>query len=507
MARQRWNSRWAFVLAAVGSAAGLGNAWRFPYMAYSNGGGAFYIPYFIALFVAGIPLLIAEFGMGQGLQGSAPKVMAQTKKGFEMIGWWAVFAGTTITFYYNVIMGWIFNYLVHSTTVAWKKDPSSFFYNHFLNLSKGPGSLGTFQWAIVIGLAITWVWIYFILRKGTDSVGKTVAWTVPLPILLLLILGIRGVTLKGAGMGLNYLFQPNFAKLTDISVWSNAFGQIFFSLSLAFGIMIAYGSYNSKKNDVSNNAIITALGNSATSFLAGIAVFSILGYMATAQGVGIDKVVKAGPGLAFVVYPKAISLLPGGTFVQAIFGFLFFVMLLTLGIDSAFSLVEAIEASVSDKFKVAKKRFLITIAIIGYITGLLFTTQGGLYWLDIIDHFIGTYALLIVGIFESIIFGWIVDAERLRTYLNQVSEIKIGKWFNFFLKYLIPVILSWILIQSFIDEIKKPYGGYPAWAVWVGFGVFIFIPILAFVFSRFKAKNDKFYSEKPVSFDIKEEEL
>ncbi|BBE30012.1 sodium-dependent transporter [Tepiditoga spiralis] len=503
MARQRWNSRWAFVLAAVGSAAGLGNAWRFPYMAYSNGGGAFYIPYFIALFVAGIPLLMAEFGMGQGLQASAPKVMRSAGKGFEMIGWWAVFSGAIITFYYNVIMGWIFNYLIKSTTVAWKNNPSDYFFNSFLKISSGPGEIGALRWAIVIGLAVTWLWIYLILRKGTDSVGKTVAWTVPLPIILLLVLGLRGITLNGAGEGLNYLFSPDFSKLADVKVWAAAFGQIFFSLSLAFGVMITYGSYNSKKSDVANNTVITALGNSATSFLAGIAVFSVLGYMATIQGVGVDKVVSQGIGLAFVVYPKAISLLPGGVFVQAIFGFLFFVMLLTLGIDSAFSLVEAIEASISDKFKVGKKKFLITMSIIGFIFGLLFATQGGLYWLDIIDHFIGNYALLIVGIFESLIFGWIIGAEKLRTYINNVSEIKIGKWFTFFIKYLIPIILIWILTTSAIDEFKKPYGGYPIWSILTGFSVFVFVPILGFIFSLIKEKNKDFVI-KEINFDVED---
>lgn len=159
------------------------------------------------------------------------------------------------------------------------------------------------------------------------------------------------------------MFEPNFAKLADPRVWANAFGQIFFTLSLAFGIMIAYGSYNKKEEDIANNAIITALGNSATSYLAGIAVFSVLGYMATQLSVPVDKVVSGGIGLAFVVYPQAISLFPGGVVVQSIIGLLFFLMLLTLGIDSAFSLVEAVEAAASDKFKVNKKAFLIGFSI------------------------------------------------------------------------------------------------------------------------------------------------
>lgn len=502
MARQKWGSRWAFVLAAIGSAAGLGNAWRFPYMAYSNGGGAFYIPYFVALFIAGIPILMAEFGVGQGFQASAPKAMRKISKGAEFIGWWAVITGAIITFYYNVIMAWIFNYLYHSLGVAWKNDPKGFFFGDFLKLTDGPGQLGGLRWPIVIGLFIAWLWVYLILRKGTESVGKTVMWTVPLPIILLLILGIRGITLPGAATGLNFLFEPNFAKLADPRVWANAFGQIFFSLSVAFGVMIAYGSYNDKKNDIANNTIITALGNSATSFLAGIAVFSVLGYMAQQTNVPVDEVVSGGVGLAFVVYPQAISLIPGGPIVQSIIGLAFFVMLLTLGIDSAFSLVEAAEAAAGDKFKINMKSFLIGFSIVGFIFGLIFATQGGLYWLDIIDHFMGTYALLVVGILESIVIGWIFGAKKLRDYINSVSEIKIGSWFDISLKYVIPIVLIFILALNIADEIKNPYGGYPGWSLAIGFLVFILVPILAVIFAKIPSKDEKYdVVEKEITFE------
>ncbi|MBO8161007.1 MAG: sodium-dependent transporter [Thermosipho sp. (in: Bacteria)] len=493
MAREKWTSRWAFVLAAIGSAAGLGNAWRFPYMAYSNGGGAFYVPYFVALFLAGIPLLMAEFAIGQGLQSSAPKSLGKIRKGAEFVGWWAVITGALITFYYNVIMGYIFNYLYYSFGVAWKEDTSNFFFNKFLQISSGPGELGGLRWPIVIGLALTWLWIYFILRKGTQSVGKTVIWTVPLPVILLLVLGIRGITLEGASQGLNYLFEPNFAKLAQPSVWANAFGQIFFSLSLAFGIMIAYGSYNNKKSDIANNTIITALANSATSYLAGIAVFSVLGYMAFQINSPVSEVAKGGIGLAFVVYPKAISLFPGGVFIQSIIGIAFFVMLLTLGIDSAFSLVEAVEAANEDKFKVNKKAFLTGFSIFGFICGLLFATQGGLYWLDIVDHFLGIYALLIVGILEAIVIGWVLGAENLREYINSVSEIKVGKWFNFSLKFIIPIVLMFILITNLIDEIKNPYEGYPIWALLIGASLLVITPIVAIVLSKIPSKDKNYY--------------
>lgn len=427
------------------------------------------------------------------------KLWEKPKKGYEAIGWMAVFIGALITFYYNVIMAYIFNYLYFSFGVAWKNVPNSFFFNKFLQISSGPGELGAIRWSIVLGLAITWIWIYFILRKGTSSVGKTVAWTVPLPVILLILLGIRGITLDGAAQGLNFLFEPNFSKLFEPRVWANAFGQIFFTLSLAFGIMIAYGSYNKKDEDIANNAIITALGNSATSYLAGIAVFSVLGYMANQLSKPIEEVVSEGIGLAFVVYPQAISLFPGGVVIQSFIGLAFFLMLLTLGIDSAFSLVEAVEAATKDKFKINKKSFLIVFSILGFLFGLLYSTQGGLYWLDIVDHFLSIYGLLIVGIFEAIIIGYIFGAEKLRNYINEVSEIKIGKWFDFSLRYFTPAVLAIVLGFSFYDEIKKPYGDYPAWALWTGFSILILTVVLGIVFAKIPPKDKDYYKKEEIT--------
>ncbi len=500
--RQRWKSRWAFVLAAIGSAAGLGNAWRFPYIAYTSGGGAFYIPYLIALLFVGFPLLVAEFAVGQGLQASAPKAFANIRRKLEFIGWWAVFTGFVITFYYNVIMGWIWDYLYYALKLAWKSNPKAFFFKQFLHLSSGPGAIDGLRWVIVAGVAITWLSIYLILRKGTESVGETVKWTVPLPIILLLILGLRGITLPGALKGLNYLFQPDFSKLWNIKIWANAFGQIFFSLSLAFGIMIAYGSYNHKKEEIANNALITALGNSATSFLAGIAVFTILGYMAYQMHTTVPKVITHGIGLAFVTYPKAITLLPGGVFAQTIFGILFFIMLLTLGIDSAFSLVEAVEAAVNDKFAFKKETALKVLCVLGFFGSLVFATRAGLYWLDIVDHYVSNYGLLMVGILESVVFGWLLGAEDIRRYVNSVSEIKLGRWFNFSIKYLIPAGLAFILSLSAIDEVSKAYGGYPFWALKIGASVLLATFILAIVFSLVKAVNPSYYKAEK----LKEEE-
>lgn len=492
MQRDRWDSRTAFILAAVGSAAGLGNAWRFPYMAYSNGGGAFLIPYFIALLTAGIPLIVLEFSMGQSTQRGAPGALAKAGRKFEGFGWWAVLSGTIITSYYAGVMAWAWDFLAGSFTLSWADDAGTFFYEEVLEISSGPGVLGGFSTSVLIGLIITWVIIFFVLRNGAESVGKVVMITVPLPIILMAVLLIRAVTLPGAIEGLNYFLEPNFSMLTNPSVWIDAYSQVFFTLSLGFGIMIAYSSYMPEDSDIINNALITVFANSGISFMAGIAVFGTLGYMAETQGVAISEVATAGVGLAFVVYPNAISLLPGGAFFVGLFGFVFFAMLLSLGIDSAFSIVEAGVAALKDKWGGAKRKVTFFYSLFLFVVGLLFVTKGGLYWLDIVDHYVNTYGLVFAGLSEAIIIGWFYDTNKLRNYFNSVSEYQFGSWWDIMIKFVTPIMLIVLLITELIADISTQYGGYElkylVYGGWVG--VIGLLIVASYLLSRQKGLDD-----------------
>ncbi|MBN2541899.1 sodium-dependent transporter [bacterium] len=481
--RDRWNNRFAFVMAAVGSAVGLGNVWRFPFVCYDSGGGAFLIPFFVALFTAGIPLMILEYALGQRMQGSAPHALfkvSQIRKAerrakdpkksspnWEWVGWWALLVGSTISFYYAVIMSWAFNYLYHSLKVSWAGNESGFFYQTFLRLSEGPGVLGGVSLPIVIGLAITWILIYFIISKGVGRVGKVVMITVPLPVLLMVILVIRGVTLPGAIEGLSYYLTPDFSKLLDPKVWLAAYSQVFFSLSLGFGILIAYASYMPKDSEITNNAFLTSLADAGISFLGGFAVFSTLGYLTQATGSPITEVAKGGPGLAFVIYPTVISKLP---WLQGFFGVVFFLMLLTLGIDSAFSIVEGVCTGIQDKWGLHrhKSKVAFVFCLVGFIIGLLFCTKGGLYWLDIADHWVNNFGLAVVGLFECIIIGYFFNIGAFRKEINSVSEIQLGKWWEITIKYFTPLVLVIFLIWNIVTEIRTAYEGYPLWALILG---------------------------------------
>lgn len=461
--RERWSSRPAFVMAAIGSAVGLGNVWRFPYIAAEGGGGAFLIPYFVALITAGIPMMILEYGIGQYMQGSAPKAFRQIKKPFEWIGWWALMIGLVISFYYVVIMAWSWDYLYYSIKSLyapevmneWGSNAKGFFEG-VIEKSDGVYNMGILSWPVVIGLGLTWLCIFFIIRKGVKRVGKVVMITVPLPIVLIGIMVVHGLTLKGAGAGIDYYLKPNFAKLADAKVWLLAYGQIFFSLSLGWGILIAYASYMPKKSDVTNNAFITSFANCGTSFFAGFAVFSVLGYMAQMNGVPVEAVAKSGIGLAFETYPTALAQIGGLT--GAIIAILFFVTLLSLGIDSAFSIVEAVLSGIEDKFRITKGVATTILCVLGFGVGLFFCTSAGFYWLDIVDNWMCLYGLAVIGLLECLMIGWFWKTKPFKEYINSVSEFKIGWWWDVCIKFITPAILLVSLGYSFHESFTKPYG-------------------------------------------------
>ena len=478
--RDRWASRPAFIMAAIGSAIGLGNLWRFPMVAYENGGGAFLIPYIVALLTAGVPLMILEYALGQYFQKSSPGSLGQVKPGFAMIGWWALGVGAVISFYYAVIMGWSWDYLAFSFAQPWEGgvENASAFFNHVLRRSEGPGQMLTISWPVLIGLAVTWGAIYWIIKRGVLRVGKVVMITVPLPALLTLLILIRGITLPGAVEGLKWYLTPDFSALLSGKTWLQAYAQVFFSLSLGFGILTAYASYLPKRSDIANNAFMTSFADAGFAYFAGFSVFSVLGYLAQAQGVPICDVCEGGPGLAFVVYPTAISLMPGAPIIAAAF----FLTLLTLGIDSAFSIVEGVVAGIRDKWKVSQNAAAGGFCVFGFLVGLVFTTGAGLYWLDIVDHWMNNYGLVVIGFLECIAVGWFYGTGRLKSYINEVSDFKIGWWWDLFIRWITPLALGWALVANVVEEIRVPYEGYPTWALIVGgWGVVALIIIAAAV--------------------------
>jgi NSS family neurotransmitter:Na+ symporter len=470
--RENWGTRTGFILAAVGSAIGLGNIWRFPYMVYDNGGGAFLIPYFFALITAGIPIIIMEFGLGHKYKGAAPKTFFSINKKWEWLGWWQVLVSFVISVYYVVVIGWAVNYTKFAFTQGWGTDTKAFFFGDFLKLSSSPLELGGIVWPVFIGTALVWLITWAVLFSGVKK-GIEAANKVFMPVLFVLILVIMGraLTLDGAFDGLNYLFKPDFSKVLDPKVWIAAYGQIFFTLSICFAIMITYASYLPDDSDINNNGMMAAFINCGFSMIAGIMVFGVLGYMAAKEGVGIQDVAGAGVGLAFITIPKAINLLPASWF----FGPLFFISIVFAGLSSMISISEACCSAIMDKFSIARKSAVTGYVFVGFLASLIFMTEGGLFVLDITDHFINNFGIVFAGLVEVIFIAWLFKIEAVREHINSISEFAVGKWWNFCLMAITPVVLGYMGVRNLLGDLNEPYEGYAikalviyGWAVVLG---------------------------------------
>ncbi len=470
--RENWGTRAGFVLAAVGSAVGLGNLWGFPYKLYSYGGGAFLIPYVLAMVLIGIPLLIGEFSLGHITQRATPDAFGRVNRKFAFVGWWQIILSFIIVTYYAVILAWCLSFLAASVagiftdSLPWAAKGAEgvarakeFFNVEYLN-KHDAFRLGGVQWHIVAALVITWLAMYLCIFRGVRLVSKVVLWTVPLPWLMLLILAVRGLTLPGATQGLEYYLEPDWSRLANPETWRWGFGQMFFSMSLAFGIMITYSSFLHRKSDLNNNAAIIGLADIATSFVAGLAVFATLGGMAYAGAqagnpIAVQDVADKGPGLAFVAFPYALAQLPHAAWFSAVF----FSSLLLLGLDSAFSITESVLASVVDKTGWKRLWVLIAITLIGLAAGLAFCTQGGINWVGTFDSFInGTWGITLTALLECVVLGWLFRLRRLRDHANERSDWKLGLWWHVAIRGVIPVVLAGLFAWSLFDGLNSPRG-------------------------------------------------
>lgn len=573
--RETWKSRTGFLLAALGSAIGLGNIWRFPYMAYRNGGGAFLVPYFVALFVVGIPLLMLEFGLGHRFRSSFPRALERIHPRFSWIGWWSVsFVMFGIVVYYAVVMAWCGNYLVFSFTQPWgdAADAGTYFDEDFLGITQDGETVAVYSdsegfyfgapnLGVVIALAFVWFVNWLILRRklqhGIELANKII---IPLLIGLTTILVVWSWTFPGASAGRAIYLNPDWSQAFQAQTWIDAFTQIFFTLSLAFGIMVAYASYLPTRTDIPTSAFLASMGNCAFSVFAGFAVFAGIGFLAEQRDLDVSQMkavereletleqqAEQQPlttaeqrqyeqlsfqhdrnvefesqmstfGLLFKTYPAIITEM--GPITGRVFGILFFVSLLIAGISSAISIVESFLSSLLDYFNWSRGTTAGVLCTIAFLLGCVFCMRTGLFWLDLVDHFITTYGLVLVAIAETLVVGWIFTSRKLRHHLESYRDFRFGTavgilmrilitlvlmltwlglgqieaapvaagiarvgllgcaivlwvhehWFDFDIRLVVPGLLVLILDQALIREFREPYGNYPYQAI-VGIGL------------------------------------
>lgn len=487
--REQWGSRAGFLFAAIGSAIGLGNIWRFPAVAYANGGGAFFIPYLIALLTAGIPLLILEFTMGHKYRGSAPLTLARISKRGEWLGWWQVLVSFFISTYYPIIIAWAVSYTIFSFNLSWGSNTEAFFQKDYAQFALvHPGEMGGMAWKVVIPLVVVWIVVFAILFKGVQKgIERANKICIPLLVVLFAIIVIRAVTLPGAAEGLDAFFKPDWGKIASGSVWVAAYGQIFFSLSIACGIMVAYASYLPRKTDITNNAFITGLSNSGFELLAGIGVFAALGFMAHSAGVSINDIAQGGPNLVFVVLPKIINTLPA---FQSAFAVLFFLSIVFAGLTSLISIVEAYVSAVQDKFNISRAKAVGWGGGIAAVLSVLYATKGGLYFLDNIDHFVNAYGVALAGLVEVILVAWVFrKLGELQKHANGISDMRLGAWWTVCLSVITPIVLGYMMIDSIRTDFKAPYSGYSGSFLALGVAIAVLSIVLGWIIAGLKWKR------------------
>ena len=454
MAENEWGSNLSFILAMIGSAVGLGNIWRYPYVLYSNGGGAFYIPYIVAILLMGIPFLILEYGVGYDFKSSFAKAVKKIDSRWEYLGWFLPVAVFLIMIYYSAILGWDGIYIILSFFKGWGADPNVYFTNTLLHSSNSWMGLLQFIPLIAVAMLVGWVIIWFISHRDLEEgLGRVSKVLVPLLFVIMVVIVGFSLTLPGASIGLSELFHPNWALLGNFEIWMAAFGQIVFSLSLGMSIAFTYASYTKDDADLITNTISIALANSLFENFAALGVFSILGYMSLQSGTAVADLVTQGTGLVFIVYPTVFNVLGQWAYVL---GPLFFLTVYLAGLTSILSTIEPLSFSIQNKFGLTRSKTMTLLIIVGALISMIYATAYGGSILGYVDTFINQIALLLGIIFECIIFAWIFKAEKLIDFLNSRSKtIKLGKWWVIIVKYILPIFILIVWIGGMMDVIKS----------------------------------------------------
>uniref|UniRef100_A0A3P8U740 Transporter n=1 Tax=Amphiprion percula TaxID=161767 RepID=A0A3P8U740_AMPPE len=479
--RGHWGHKVQFLLAVAENVVGLGNMWRFPYLCYKNGGGAFLVPYLVFVVTCGIPLFLLETAIDQYTQEGGITCWRKLCPLAEGIG----YAGQLIILYscmtYLIILSWALLYLMfsfssqlpwatcnnywntgtiqrlfHCQIVPWNNQTNSTsaateFWDYVsihlftsrrrvLAISGGIEEIGSIRWEVLLCVIAMWIICYFCIWKGVKSTGKVVYFTATFPYVMLLILLIRGLSLPGALQGVKFYLLPEASRLTDPQV--DAGSQIFFSYSVGVGILTVLGSYNKYNNNCYKDCLWLCLLNSGTSFVAGFAVFSVLGFMAHEQGVPIAEVAESGPGLAFIAYPQAVAMMP----LPQLWSIDFFVMLILLGLDTQTH--EKLEGtlvmtSVIDMFP----KFLVLFCLICFFCQLVMITKVRADWLyDIIKDMTG----MNTNPFFKICWLYLTPLVSLGSFLCSLIEhqpLTFNRW------YVYPdwaYVLGWLLALSSI---------------------------------------------------------
>ena len=472
MSDKRWNSRFTFILAAVGSAVGLGNCWRFPGLCAKHGGGAFLLVYVIAMIALGVPMLCMEIAIGRHMRGGAPKSLKGINKHGEKVGWSAIFNGFVICCYYTIVFAWVIAMIVASVnfgSMTGTPDAVEAARNFFLNdviQATGDTSLlgagGNIPLGILLAAVAAWGLVYYCIRDGATSVGKVVKYTVFVPVILLAILAVKGlIGNPHLGEAFGKLFVPDWSQMQDPMLWVDAIGQVFYSLSIMMAIIFAYGSYLDEKANIAVDGMIISFADLFVSVLSSIVLFTTM----YGSGYTIADISDSGISTAFVIYPMALVQFTPFGWLNSVFAMIFYLTLATLAIDSAFSIAEGVSRAFCDKFALDQNKTTRNLVLIMAAISIIFITGAGLGWLDIVDHWTNMINLILIGAAECIFVGWFFKPSKVWDEVNKnTQKFKMPKWwFIGAIKFVAPAVLmafcGWNIVSMFMNG-ANPAGGF-----------------------------------------------
>uniref|UniRef100_A0A0X3NJA5 Transporter n=1 Tax=Schistocephalus solidus TaxID=70667 RepID=A0A0X3NJA5_SCHSO len=503
--RDKWAHPIEFLLALIGYSVGLGNIWRFPYVVMRNGGGAFLIPYLFFLALSAIPLCYMEFTLGQ-YTGLSPVRAFDFAPFFKGTGWAMLLVSGILCIYYNIVMAWVLYYFGMSFhwDLPWKHcnnpwntpqcfsifdnetngtslpeemttSTNEFWLYNVLEVSPDISVFGGINWKLFACMLAAWTATFLCLMKGIRTSGKVVYVTALLPYAFLTAILIRGVTLPGSWLGLQFYLRPDWSHLLNVGLWSNAAVQIFYSVGPAWGGLITMSSYNEVNRKYNRDAFLLPIISGATSIYGGIAIFSVIGHMVHSLGsTDVAAVMQSGPGLAFSAYPEALARLPGG----AVWAVLFFAMLFTLGLDSQFGTLETMTSGLIDQFPSVLGRckvfFTLGTCVVQFLLGLILVTRAGLYYFQVLDWYATPISVIIIAVMEigglSYVYGarrLLDNAESMLGRFHKFSRI----WWLISWYGLVPIFTVGICLSIFIDYEPPAFTNgqpFPAWSIAFG---------------------------------------
>lgn len=443
--RSSFTGKIGFVLAAAGSAVGLGNIWRFPYLAAKYGGGIFLLVYILLAITFGFSLMIAEIAIGRKTGLSAIEAYRKLDKRFSFVGYLSAIIPAIILPYYSVIGGWVIKYMIGFATGEKSAMAQDTYFGSFIGSTFEP----LVWFAIFIG--ITAVIVMMGVEKGIEKVSKLM-----MPVLILLILVIAGytiITMDGAWDGVVYYIKPDFSHFSIKTVLA-AMGQLFYSMSLAMGIMITFGSYMKKDISVEKSTRQIEIFDTVVAFLAGLmiipAVFAFSG--------GDPNALNKGAGLMFATLPKIFDTMTGG----AVIGFAFFVMVFFAALTSSISLMETVVSVLQDKVGISRKKAAFAVLAFSVVLGVV-SSFGysiwdsvkvlGLQFLDLFDFISNSVLMPVTAFFTCLCIGYVVKPKWAIDEVELSGKFKSAKLFTFMIKYIAPVCILLILVSSVLDAL------------------------------------------------------